>query len=138
MGNGVHQTEWYARGAGKDIEFGNCLKSLDPLKEKVNVISGLFNENATEVGIHPGQTGNILSGVSLHHQQEQFDDNLCRKLLAFGLGRSLLLSDESTIDLMKQTIVEKKGRFSSLITMIVTSSQFLNKRPGAPVEETPD
>ena len=65
MGNGVHQTEWYAKGAGKDMQFGNCLKSLEPLKDKVNVISGLFNKNATGVGIHPGQTGNILSGVSL-------------------------------------------------------------------------
>ena len=65
MGNGVHQTEWYAKGAGKDMQFGNCLKSLEPLKDKVNVISGLFNKNATDVGIHPGQTGNILSGVSL-------------------------------------------------------------------------
>ena len=65
MGNGVHQTEWYAKDAGKEMQFGNCLKSLEPLKEKVNVISGLFNKNATGVGIHPGQTGNILSGVSL-------------------------------------------------------------------------
>ncbi len=65
MGNGVHQSEWYAKGAGKDMQFGNCLKSLEPLKEKTNVISGLFNKNATGVGIHPGQTGNILSGVSL-------------------------------------------------------------------------
>jgi hypothetical protein len=65
MGNGVHQTEWYAKGAGNDMQFGNCLKSLEPLKDKVNLISGLFNKNATGVGIHPGQTGNILSGVSL-------------------------------------------------------------------------
>ena len=65
MGNGVHQTEWYAKDDGKDMQFGNCLKSLEPLKEKVNIISGLFNKNATGVGIHPGQTGNILSGVSL-------------------------------------------------------------------------
>ena len=65
MGNGVHQTEWKAEGAGRDMQFGNCLRSLEPLKEKVNVVSGLFNRNATGVGIHPGQTGNILSGVSL-------------------------------------------------------------------------
>ena len=65
MGNGVHQTEWYAKGSGREMQFGNCLKPLEPLKGKVNVISGLFNKNATGVGIHPGQTGNILSGVSL-------------------------------------------------------------------------
>ena len=31
----------------------------------MNVISGLFNKHATGVGIHPGQTGNILSGAAL-------------------------------------------------------------------------
>lgn len=65
MANGVHQTQWYARGAGQDMQLGNCLKPLEPVKEKLNYISGLFNKNATGVGIHPGQTGNILSGVSL-------------------------------------------------------------------------
>lgn len=65
MGNGVHQTEWYAKAQDNGLQFGNCLKPLKPLKDKVNVISGLFNKNATGVGIHPGQTGNILSGVSL-------------------------------------------------------------------------
>jgi hypothetical protein len=29
------------------------------------VITGLFNRSATGVGIHPGQTGNILSGAAL-------------------------------------------------------------------------
>jgi hypothetical protein len=70
MGNGVHQSEWYAEGAGAEMTFGNCLKPLEPLKEQVNVISGLFNKNATGVGIHPGQTGNILSGVSLQKGAE--------------------------------------------------------------------
>ncbi len=65
MANGVHQSEWYAKGTGQEMQFGNCLKPLEPLKEHVNVITGLFNKNATGVGIHPGQTGNILSGVSL-------------------------------------------------------------------------
>src|SRR5207302_9087483 len=31
----------------------------------LNVVSGLFNKHATGVGIHPGQTGNILSGAAL-------------------------------------------------------------------------
>lgn len=70
MGNGVHQSEWYAEGAGSEMTFGNCLKPLEPLKKQVNVISGLFNKNATGVGIHPGQTGNILSGVSLQKGAE--------------------------------------------------------------------
>src|SRR5207248_9789804 len=34
-------------------------------RPRLNVISGLFNKQATGVGIHPGQTGNILSGAAL-------------------------------------------------------------------------
>lgn len=41
-----------------------------PLKQKLNVIHGLFNKNATGVGIHPGQTGNILSGAALQKGAE--------------------------------------------------------------------
>ena len=86
-----------------------------------------------------GTTGKGLAGLQqylLNRRQEQFDDNYCRKLLAYGLGRSLLLSDESVIQQMKQALVEKEGRFSSLIDVIVMSSQFLNKRPRAAIEKT--
>jgi Protein of unknown function (DUF1552). len=35
------------------------------LKSKINVINGLFNKPAVGMGIHPGQTGNLLSGTPL-------------------------------------------------------------------------
>src|SRR5262249_16533302 len=38
---------------------------LLPLRARLNAVSGLFNKAATGVGIHPGQTGNILSGARL-------------------------------------------------------------------------
>src|SRR5262249_10846773 len=41
------------------------LQPLAPLRSRLNVVSGLFNKAATGVGIHPGQTGNILSGAAL-------------------------------------------------------------------------
>src|SRR5439155_4620952 len=37
---------------------------LAPFRPKLNVVSGLFNKQATGVGIHPGQTGNVLSGAA--------------------------------------------------------------------------
>ena len=52
------------------MELGTCLEPLAPLKTKINVINGLFNKHATGVGIHPGQTGNILSGASLQKGAE--------------------------------------------------------------------
>ena len=65
MGNGINLDHWWAKGAGADMELGKSLEPMAPLKTKMNFITGLFNKNATGVGIHPGQTGNILSGASL-------------------------------------------------------------------------
>ncbi|MFN9641572.1 MAG: DUF1552 domain-containing protein [Pirellula sp.] len=62
---GVHPEHWWAKGSGKEMELSRCLQPLDGLQSKLNVIDGLFNKNATGVGIHPGQTGNILSGAAL-------------------------------------------------------------------------
>lgn len=65
MGNGISPDHWWAKGAGAEMELSKSLAPLEPLKTKLNVISGLFNKQATGVGIHPGQTGNILSGAAL-------------------------------------------------------------------------
>jgi hypothetical protein len=65
MGTGINGNHWWAKGSGKDMELGKSLEPLEPLKAKLNFITGLFNKPATGVGIHPGQTGNILSGMPL-------------------------------------------------------------------------
>ena len=102
MGNGVHQTEWYAKGSGKEMQLGNCLKPLEACKEKLNVISGLFNKNATGVGIHPGMTGNILSGASLQKGAElkggiSVDQMLARHLEEQTLQGSIVLGCEQPV-----------------------------------------
>jgi hypothetical protein len=65
MGNGVSPKNWSAKGSGADMELSKSLEPLLPLRSRLNVVSGLFNKHATGVGIHPGQTGNILSGAAL-------------------------------------------------------------------------
>jgi hypothetical protein len=65
MGNGISPPNWWARGAGASMELSKSLEPLASLRPKLNVVSGLFNKHATGVGIHPGQTGNILSGAAL-------------------------------------------------------------------------
>jgi hypothetical protein len=62
------------------------------------------------------------------HRRDEFVDNLCRKLLAYGLGRSLLPSDDETIDAMKKKLQSDGHHFGGLVETIVTSPQFLNKR----------
>lgn len=65
MGNGINPNHWWARGSGADMELSKTLEPMAPLRSKLNVINGLFNKPAVGVGIHPGQTGNILSGMPL-------------------------------------------------------------------------
>jgi hypothetical protein len=65
MGNGISPNHWWAKGTGAEMELSKTLEPLAPFRTRLNVISGLFNKQATGVGIHPGQTGNILSGAAL-------------------------------------------------------------------------
>lgn len=65
MGNGINPKHWWAKGAGAEMELSKTLEPLADFRSKLNVVSGLFNKHATGVGIHPGQTGNILSGAAL-------------------------------------------------------------------------
>jgi hypothetical protein len=66
MGNGINGNHWWSKGSGAEMQLGRTLQPLEPLKKKINVINGLFNKPAVGLGIHPGQTGNLLSGTPLH------------------------------------------------------------------------
>ncbi len=65
MGTGISPDQWWARGEGAAMELSRCLAPLEPFRSELNVINGLFNKPSTGVGIHPGMTGNILSGMPL-------------------------------------------------------------------------
>src|SRR6185295_3142059 len=65
MGNGINGNHWWAKGSGAELKLSKSLAPLEPLKAKINVINGLFNKPAVGMGIHPGQTGNLLSGVPI-------------------------------------------------------------------------
>ena len=65
MGNGINEHHWSATGSGADMQLSKTLSVLEPFKQKVNVIDGLFNRAATGQGIHPAQTGNLLSGAQI-------------------------------------------------------------------------
>ena len=90
MACGVHPDHWWARGSGADMELSRSLAPMEPFRAKMNVISGLFNRNATGVGIHPGQTGNILSGASLQKGAELRGGISVDQLLANHLGQETI------------------------------------------------
>jgi Protein of unknown function (DUF1552) len=65
MGNGINGNHWWSRGNGDAMKLGKTLAPLEPLKKKINVINGLFNKMSVGIGIHPGQTGSMLSGAPI-------------------------------------------------------------------------
>jgi hypothetical protein len=65
MGNGINENHWSAEGSGADMKLSKTLAVLEPIKRKINVIDGLFNKAALGNGIHPAQTGNLLSGAQI-------------------------------------------------------------------------
>ena len=64
-GCGYHTNEWWAKGQGAEMELGKVLKPLEPHKDKLNFIKGLYNAEALKGNIHSSQTGNLLSGAPL-------------------------------------------------------------------------
>lgn len=69
-----------------------------------------------------------LTSFIRQHREKDFVDNLCRKLLAYALGRSLIISDNALVEEMKSALAAREHRFSALIDTIVTSRQFTHKR----------
>ena len=65
MGCGINEDYWSASGDGAAMTLSKTLSPLEPLKHKINVIDGLFNKAATGQGIHPAQTGSLLSGAQI-------------------------------------------------------------------------
>lgn len=65
MGTGINEDHWYAKGSGETMELSKTLQPLAPLRKKINVIEGLFMQPLTGQGIHPAQTGSLLSGAAI-------------------------------------------------------------------------
>jgi hypothetical protein len=99
MGNGINGNHWWAKGAGAQMQLGKSLAPMEPLKAKLNFIHGLYNRPSTDVGIHPGQTGGLLSGVrlqkgSLLRAGVSFDQVLAERVGQDTVQPSLVLGCE--------------------------------------------
>jgi Protein of unknown function (DUF1552) len=86
MANGINQKYWTASGAGAEMQLGESLSPLEPVKTKINYVKGLFNKAAVGVGIHPGMTGNLLSGAPLTKGAELHGGVSMDQVLAARIG----------------------------------------------------
>src|SRR4051812_36567464 len=84
FGCGIHEDHWSASGDGADMVLGKTLQPLESLKAKINIVDGLFVPELVGQGIHPGQTGSILSGApitkgALVHSGVSIDQMIARE-----------------------------------------------------------
>jgi hypothetical protein len=110
--------------------FGLAFENYGPVGEKRTV--DLAGRPVDINAIFPGGTqGSGFEGVQTYihsNRENDFVDNLSRKLLAYALGRSLLLSDEPLVQRIHTKLAASNYRFNPIVDTIVTSPQFLTKR----------
>lgn len=86
--------------------------------------------------------GRVLEGLAgleefLREQEEQFLENFCVKLVGYGLGRAVQVTDRPLIEEMLDRLEQNENRPSVAIDALVTSPQFLYQRQ-FPQGETAD
>jgi hypothetical protein len=87
-GNGFHSREWWAKGEGDAMEFGQVLAPLQDFRKKTLVVRGLYNAEALKGNIHSSQTGNLLSGAPLASGGQIRSGTSIDQLLARRFGSS--------------------------------------------------
>ncbi|MEC8557301.1 MAG: DUF1592 domain-containing protein [Planctomycetota bacterium] len=68
-----------------------------------------------------------LKKYLLHNERDRFSRALVSKLLAYGMGRSLVLEDRSTIESLVRTFKKNNFCLSDLVVAITQSEAFQNK-----------
>jgi mono/diheme cytochrome c family protein len=85
----------------------------------------------TKAEVPRGGTVEGVAGLRAYLEsarRAEFEANFCRKLLAYALGRTLLPSDDATVEAMLARLAGDGGRVGGLFEVIVTSPQFRHKR----------
>jgi len=96
--NGVEPVHWWARGAGAALEVGPGLAPLQPHREDIVFVRGLFNEQAVKNrSAHLGRMPNLLSSAWV-----SLDQNDIR------VGKT-----------MDQVLAEHAGRHSPVPSLVV-------------------
>jgi hypothetical protein len=110
--------------------FGLAFEGYGPVGERRS--SDLAGRLIEAVAEFPGGSrAEGLAGVQSYireHRQGDYLNNLCRKMMAYALSRTLLLSDEPVLEQAIANLKMSDYQFGSLIETIVLSPQFLNRR----------
>ncbi|MCP4191323.1 MAG: DUF1592 domain-containing protein [Planctomycetaceae bacterium] len=105
--------------------YGFALEQFDTIgrlrPQSVNTTTKLADET-------PVEGFDALRRYLLNQRRDAIVGQFCRKLLGYALGRSVRLSDEPLLAIIKRQLETHDYRFSTAVELIVTSPQFRNIR----------
>jgi hypothetical protein len=110
--------------------FGLAMEGYGPVGEaRTKDLAGrVIDASATFPGAFQGSGFRGVQAYIKEKRQQDFLDNISRKLLSYALSRSLQLSDDPVVAQMTTRMSATGYQFGSLVETIVTSRQFLNRR----------
>ncbi|MFO0998753.1 MAG: DUF1592 domain-containing protein [Planctomycetaceae bacterium] len=114
--------------------FGLVFEGYGPVGEKRELDLG-GHPVQTQATFPDGSQGDGLESLRLYlinNRRDEFIDTLVRQTFAYGLGRSLQLSDMAAVESTKEKLREKNYQLSVLLEAVATSPQFVNKRVDEP------
>jgi hypothetical protein len=121
-----------------DPTCSSCHQRMDQIGFGFENFDGIGRWRDREGSVAVDASGSLPGGQSFNGPVEfknmlmankaDFVRTLSGKLLTFALGRSLQDHDDDTLDQLAQAVERDQYRFSSLVTNIVTSFPFLNRR----------
>jgi mono/diheme cytochrome c family protein len=132
-----------------DRNCAACHRRFDSVGLVFEGFGPVGERRARDLGGHPVQTAatfpdgkerNGLEGLREYlreKRQDDYVDNLCKKLFSYALGRSLILSDRKAIAAMRSRLAADNYAFGSLVEAIITTPQFLNRRGREDLRERP-
>ena len=117
--------------------LGLVFEGFGPVGERrdKDLAGHAIDSSATFPGAGEGTGLDGLRRYIRQHRQKDFVDNICRKMLAYALGRSLMLSDDPLIHQTEGKLAQNDYRLNTLVECFVTGPQFLNKRGGDAVAQ---
>jgi hypothetical protein len=110
--------------------FGLAMEGYGPVGEaRTKDLAGrVVDASATFPGDVRGSGFRAVQAYIKAKRQQDFLENLSRRLLSYSLGRTLQLSDDPVVEQMTTRLKATGYRFSSLVETIVSSRQFRNRR----------
>jgi hypothetical protein len=117
--------------------YGLLLEGFDPIgKSRKQDLAG--REISDLATLPDGSEAEGIEGLKRYLGQKRADDfrrHFCESLLAYALGRSLILSDTLLVDEMLETLQKNDDRILTTFEVILASPQFQRKR-GTQTEST--